>query len=153
MKLLALTPAEIAFLTAPPSAAGELAARLTPRLCATLRARLRLPLEARVHAPEAGAEAPARPQWQPDAAFAGLWLARRLGGRPAAAPAAFVSPGLLRTLDAVLAECWLDAPAAAPPPALIWHFASACGEAACGVRLPRQAAAMTRWAREIIRHG
>jgi hypothetical protein len=158
MQLLALTPAEIAFLTAPPAttagAAGDsLQARLTRKLAATLTARLRLPVQVQPVATAAPDLAAPTPNWQPDAALATLWLTRRLGGQHVTGAASFVPRSLLHTLDAALAECWLDAPAQTPPPALAWHIASDLAQAGLTVQLPPHSTDMTRWAREIIRHG
>ncbi|OJW44576.1 MAG: hypothetical protein BGO60_05405 [Thiobacillus sp. 65-1059] len=154
MRLLELTPAEIAFLTAHPAEPEALQARLTRKLAATLGARLRLPVQVAALAPAdaAAGGAPATPDWQPDAALAGLWLTRRLGGRRVEA-APFVPRSLLRTLDAMLAECWLDAAAPTLPPALAWRIAADPMPATLAVQLPSHTTDMTRWAREVIRHG
>ncbi len=156
MRLLELTSAEIAFLTAHPATPDPLQARLTRKLAATLGARLRLPVQAAARAPVAAAAggAPATPDWQPDAALATLWLTCRLGGRRVEAAAPFVPRSLLRTLDTILAECWLDT-AAAPtlPPALAWHITTDPVTATLAVQLPSHTTDMTRWAREVIRHG
>lgn len=155
MRLLELTPAEIAFLTAHPAEPEALQARLTRKLAATLSARLRLPVQVAALAPAAAAAggAPATPGWQPDAALAGLWLTRRLGGRNVEAAAPFVPRSLLRTLDAMLAECWLDAAAPTLPLALAWRITTDPAPATLAVQLPSHTTDMTRWAREIIRHG
>ncbi len=152
MQLLELSPDEIAFLSLPAAAAGALQQRLTRKLAATLAARLRLPVEMGEAA--AAGDAAARPVWQPDAALATLWLTRRLGGRHVLGAAPRTPQTLIHTLDAVLAECWLDAPAlAALPPALAWHLTCGDTQATLAVRLPHSSTDMTRWAREIIRHG
>lgn len=154
MQLLELTSEEIAFLAAPFPARDDLQRRLTRKLAATLAARLRLPLEALPQPAPECLDAPAAPAWQPDAALANLWLTRRLGGRSVAGSASFVPGSLVRTLDAALAECWLDAPArAAPPPVLAWRIATALTQATLVVQLPHSSTDMTRWAREVIRHG
>jgi hypothetical protein len=168
MQLLALTSAEIAFLKAPgpitPGAAtadaahDNLQTRLARKLAATLTARLRLPVQIQTMAaaapdPAPSDSAPPTPIWQPDAALATLWLTRRLGGQQVTGVATFVPRSLLDTLDAALAECWLDAPAHATPPVLAWHLASDLAQATLVVRLPPHSTDMTRWAREIIRHG
>ncbi len=154
MPLLDLTPAEIAFLTLPAARPDALQARLAGKLAATLSARLRLPLQAEVRAAAAPVEAPATPAWQPDAALATLWLTRRLGGRHVMGVAASVPHTLVHTLDAMLAECWLDAPAqSALPPALAWHLRCDRTQATLVLQLPLSTTDMTRWAREIIRHG
>ncbi len=153
MRLLELTPAEIAFLAAPPPVSDGLSARLARKLAMTLSARLRLPLGAvALPAPEP-VDAVAAPVWQPDAALATLWLTRRLGGRDDVGGGSFVPGSLLHTLDAVLAEGWLDAPAQAAPPALAWRITTDFMQATLAVRLPHSTTDMTRWAREIIRHG
>jgi hypothetical protein len=82
-----------------------------------------------------------------------LWLARRLGGQRATGAASFVPKSLLLTLDAALAECWLDAHAIAMPRALAWQLSTPLTEARLVVQLPLQATDMTRWAREVIQHG
>ncbi|MDO9219980.1 MAG: hypothetical protein Q7T90_03045, partial [Thiobacillus sp.] len=66
--------------------------------------------------------------------------------------ASFVPKGLLLTLDAALAECWLDVPVTTLPPALTWQISSPPGEANLAVQLPLQPTDMTRWAREVIQH-
>jgi hypothetical protein len=154
MRLLDLTPAEIAFLRAPPTATDDLPARLTRKLAATLSARLHLAVQAVTQRVPELADAPASPTWQPDAALANLWLTRRLGGRNVAGSGSFVPGSLVRTLDAVLAECCLDAPAQATlPHALAWHITTDCTQATLAVQLPHSTTDMTRWAREVIRHG
>jgi len=157
MQLLPLTPDEIAYLTTPPVAADGLQTRLTRKLAATLTARLRLPVQAMsmaqtmVQAPSA---APATPAWQPDAALATLWLTRRLGGQRMLGSAPFVPHGLIQSLDAALAECWLDGAAQAGlPPALAWHLTTNLTQATLAVQLPHTPIDMTRWARGVIRHG
>jgi len=157
MQLLPLTPDEIAYLTTPPVAADGLQTRLTRKLAATLTARLRLPVQAMsmartmVQAPSA---APATPAWQPDAALATLWLTRRLGGQRMQGSAPFVPQGLIQSLDAALAESWLDGAAlAALPPALAWHITTDLTQATLAVQLPHLTIDMTRWARGVIRHG
>ena len=153
MRLLELTPAETAFLTAPVAGPGPLQARLSRKLAATLSARLRLPVEARAMPVDAPADAAAFPTWQPDAALASLWLTRRLGGQRVMGTTAFVPHTLIHTLDAALAECWLDAAAQATLPAtLAWQLTAAHTQATLAVRLPPHTIDMTRWARGVIRH-
>jgi len=66
----------------------------------------------------------------------------------------FVPGSFVRTLDAVLAESWLDAPGAdALPLALAWHITAAPTQATLVLQLPHSTTDMTRWAREVIRHG
>lgn len=149
MQLLDLTAEEADFLSAPHVV--SLQDRLTRRLAAVLGARLRLPLILHPLFAAPPPVAPALPAWQPDAALATLWLTRRLGGRRPAGVAPFVSPSLIRTLDVVLAECWLDAPATLPA-ALAWRVGSGLGAAALSLQLPRSEIDMTRWARGVIRH-
>jgi len=154
MQLRELTPAEIAFLTASSPASDGLPARLTRKLAATLGARLRLPVRALAEPAPGPAEAPAMPAWQPDAALAALWLTLRLGGRDVTGATPFIPGSFVRTLDAVLAECWLDAPAQATPPrALAWQITAGLTQAMLAVQLPHSSTDMTRWAREVIRHG
>lgn len=148
MRLLELTPEEAAFLAT--AEANDLSARLTRRLAATLAARLRLPLQLDMAFVEAPVAAPAQPLWQPDAAFATLWLTRRLGGQRLAGAACFVPSSLLHTLDAALAEAWLDG-AAAVPPALAWTLTCGLATASFAVHLPPSETDMTRWARGVIR--
>jgi len=153
MRLLELTAAETAFLTAPAADPGDLQARLGRRLAATLSARLRLPVEARAMPIDAPAAAPAFPVWQPDDALASLWLTRRLGGQRVMGTTAFVPHTLIHTLDAALAECWLDEAAQTDPPAaLAWQLTAAHTQATLAVRLPHTTTDMTRWARGVIRH-
>lgn len=149
MRLLELTPEETAFLTAPD--AGVLQARLTRRLAATLSARLRLPVQLATYFIPAPAVAPALPLWQPDAALATLWLVRRLGGQRPTGATPFVPPSLIHALDAVLAECWLDADVPLPA-ALAWQLTSSLGAVALSLQLPQSETEMTRWAREVVRH-
>jgi hypothetical protein len=154
MQLLELTPAEIAYLKAPPAVSDGLQTRLARRLAATLTARLRLPVRAIAQSAAAPADAPATPSWQPDDALATLWLTRRLGGQRAVGTATFVPPTLLHTLDATLAECWLDvAGQGVLPHALAWHISAGLTQATLTVQLPRHINDMTRWARGVIRHG
>jgi hypothetical protein len=154
--LLELTPAETAFLTTSAGGAEAFQARLSRRLAATLTARLRLPVRATPQPAAASEGTPATPAWQPDAALCGVWLTRRLGGQHlmGSASAAFVPHTLIRTLDAVLAESWLDAPTpAALPPALAWRLATDFMQATLAVQLPHPPTDMTRWAQGVIRHG
>jgi hypothetical protein len=152
--LLELTPAEVAFLTASHAQTDGLQVRLTRKLAATLTARLRLSVQAISQPAVARVEPTAIPGWQPDAALATLWLTRRLGGQRVAGAASFVPHTLLHTLDTALAECWLDAPPEARlPAALAWQIASDSTQATLAVQLPHHTTDMTRWAREIIRHG
>lgn len=154
MQLLELTPAEIAFLAAMPVASDSLQTRLARKLAATLSARLRLPVQAVAQAVPEPATTPESPTWQPDSALANLWLTRRLGGRDLAGPGDFVPSSFIRTLDAVLAEGWLDASApTAPPRALAWQITTGLTQATLGLQLPHSPTDMTRWAREVIRHG
>jgi hypothetical protein len=153
MQLLELTSAEIEFLAPPPASYDDLQARLTRKLAATLSARLRLPVELAARAVDATAAAPVSPRWQADAALAALWLTRRLGGQRVMGASTFVPPTLIHTLDAALAESWLDAKSAVmPPSAMAWQITAAATRATLGVQLPRQTLDMTRWAREVIRH-
>jgi len=162
MRLLELTPTEIAFLTAPPAASDGLQARLTRKLAATLTARLRLPVQVtampsmmlQAQAAAAPVAAPATPAWQPDAVLATLWLTRRLGGQRVMGATSLVPRTLIHTLDAALAESWLDgAVQAGLPPALAWQITAAHTQATLVVQLPRPTTDMTRWARGVIRHG
>jgi hypothetical protein len=62
--------------------------------------------------------------------------------------ASFVPRSLIQSLDALLAECWLDAAAPATfPLALAWRIEADATRAKLGVQLPRQSNDMTRWAR------
>lgn len=152
--LLELTPEETAFLTLPAVVADGFQARLTRKLVATLTARLRLRVDATAHAAAAPVDAPATPCWQPDAALATLWMTRRLGGQRVMGATSFVPHGLIETLDAALAECWLDGAAqAGSPAALAWTITTDLTQATLGVQLPNPTTEMTRWARGVIRHG
>lgn len=155
MQWLELSPAEIAFLTPQAGPSDSLPTRLTRKLAATLTARLRLPVRAQttVAADAAPADALATPIWHPDAALATLWLTRRLGGQRVMGATPFVPPTLIRTLDAALAESWLDAARTALPPALAWRLTTDSTQATLSVRLPHSTTDMTRWAREVIRYG
>jgi len=154
MQLLELTPAEIAFLKAPAPPSSGLPARLTHKLAATLSARLRLPVQAMAQPAPESADVLMTPTWLPDATLAALWLTRRLGGRSGVSGTSFVPGSFVRTLDAVLAESWLDAPGSdALPTALAWHITAASTQATLALQLPHSPTDMTRWAREVIRHG
>lgn len=154
MQLLELTPAEIAFLTPPPAASDSWPLRATRKLALTLTTRLRLPIQVLAQAADAPAAAPATPVWLPDAALATLWLTRRLGGQRVGGAAPFVPHTLIHTLDAALAESWLDAAARdVLPPAMAWHITADCTRAMLAVQLPHTPTEMTRWARGVIRHG
>jgi len=148
MSLLALSPEEIGFLSLPcASAPGtDFIARLSASLASTLRARLRLPV---VLTPTSSvAQTVLAPRWGIAREFAGLWLARRLGGQAGGAVDA-VPASLLRTLDAVLAERWLDAPGTLPA-SLAWQVRVESLQTPLALDLPASAAAMQRWAYERI---
>lgn len=152
--LLELTPAETAFLTTPVVVADVFPQRLTRRLAATLTARLHLPVRALTLPAVAPPAAPEIPVWQPDAALATLWLTRRLGGQRVSGASPFVPAALMRTLDAVLAESWLDEPAPDPlPSSLAWQLGTDLAQATLTLTLPQQPDDLTRWARGVIRHG
>ena len=156
MRLLQLTPAEIACLTAPPAAPDGWQPRFARKLAATLTARLRMPVQAVAHPSAQAAAAAARvaPVWQPDAALATLWMTRRLGGQRVMGASPFVPQGLIQALDAALAENWLDgARPAGVPSALAWRIATDLTQATLAVALPHHTHDMTRWARGVIRHG
>lgn len=154
MPLHALTPAELAFLTGAPAAPDSLPDRLTRRLAATLSARLRLPVGLELQPAAQASDLPQAPVWQADAALATLWLTRRLGGQEVAGAAPFVPRSLIQTLDAALAEGWLDAAGAGTlPPALAWEIRADATRASLALRLPGETGEMTRWARGAIRHG
>lgn len=152
--LLELTAAETAFLTTPVVVSDAFPQRLTRRLAATLTARLQVPVRALPLPGVAPPAAPTIPIWQPDATLATLWLTRRLGGRRVSGTSPFVPTALMRTLDAVLAESWLDEPAPEPlPSALAWQLGTDLAQATLSLTLPPQPADLTRWARGVIRHG
>jgi hypothetical protein len=154
MQLHALTPAELAFLTAPAAESDGLAAHLTRKLAATLSARLHLPVGLALQPAAAAADAPQSPVWHIDDALATLWLTRRLGGRRVTGAASFVPRTLVDTLDAALAEGWLDAAGqTVPPAALAWQISADRAQAMLAVQLPSLSTDMTRWARGAIRHG
>lgn len=154
MQLLELTPAETAFLAAWPVTPDHAGQRLTQRLAAVLTARLRLPVQAQAQPVMDMVAAATTPVWQPDAALASLWLIRRLGGRHVQGVAPFVPRSLMRTLDEVLAECWLDSHApTAVPAAFSWQLMAGCTPATLAVSLPHSPTEMTHWARGVIRHG
>lgn len=153
MQLLALTPVEIAYLSAPDLMPDGLHPRFSAKLAATLTACLRLPVQALTLSVTTQFDAgSATPRWQPDVALSTLWLVRRLGGQRVTGAASFVPKSLLLTLNAALAECWLDAPAPSLPPALAWQIHTPLGGASLAVQLPLQPSDMTRWAREVIQH-
>jgi hypothetical protein len=153
MRLNALTPAELAFLTAPAAGADGLPERLTRKLAATLSARLRLPVSLMLQPAATPADAPGTPIWQPDDALATLWLTRRLGGQRVTGATPFVPRSLIHTLDAALAEGWLDGTGPAVLPAeLGWQINADLTQATLAVQLPHHTTDMTRWARGVIRH-
>ena len=155
MQLLELTPDETAFLAVGPATPDPAGQRLTQRLAAVLTARLRLPVQAQAQPVKDRIRAPRTPVWQPDAALASVWLIRRLGGRHMQGVASFVPRSLLRTLDEVLAECWLDTrlPTPALPAAFSWQLMAGRTPASLAVSLPHSLTEMTHWARGVIRHG
>lgn len=171
MPLLDLSPEEVAFLALPLPAhpafgpgtmgddpagrADEFAARLGQGLALTLGARLRMPMRL---LPCSTAASPAmRPRWWVSPALASLWLARRQGMDAHSIALAgvggqggsHVPRALLHTLDAVLAERWLDAPAGLPG-GLAWRLSASDADRALALDLPSSTAQMQRWAREII---
>jgi len=156
MRLLDLTPEEIAFLSSSPSVPDDLQARLTRRLGAMLTARLHWPVhvQAQLYSGLVSTDAAASPCWKPDPVLATVWLTRRLGGQRVAGVASFVPHSLIQNLDEVLAECWLDAASPATfPSAMAWRVETDSTQAKLAVQLPRHSNDMTRWAREVIRHG
>lgn len=154
MRLHALTPAELAFLTAPAAGPDGVSAHLTRKLAATLSARLRLPVSLALQPVATAADAPRTPVWQIDDALATLWLTRRLGGQRVTGAASFVPRTLVDTLDAALAEGWLDAAGqGALPSTLAWQISADRTRATLAVRLPPSSIDMVRWARGAIRHG
>lgn len=153
MRFLELSPAEIAFLAAPFPVPEEFGTRLARKLATTLSARLRLAVNFEIQPVAARCNAPQAPTWTPDGALADLWLTRRLGGQCAKGAAPFVPRTLISTLDAALAESWLDAGAQALPAAMAWQITAGITRASLGVQFPHQATDMMRWARGAIRHG
>lgn len=153
MRFLDLSPAETAFLTAPFPVPDGFETRLTRKLAATLSARLRLAVSLQTQPTAEPLDPPQAPAWVADGALADVWLTRRLGGRCAMGAASFVPRTLIDTLDAALAESWLDAGAQDLPAALAWQITASGTQASLGVQFPHQATDMTRWAREVIRHG
>lgn len=153
MKLAELSPEEMAFLSTAPVASDDLQLRLPQRLATTLSARLRMPVHMVAQTIEMPTATLIAPNWQIDAALSTLWVTRRLGGHRMLGQASFVPPSLARTLDAVLAECWLDTPAQpAVPTSLAWRITTQLAQATLGVQLPQHTTDMTRWARGVIRH-
>ncbi|MBT9590050.1 MAG: hypothetical protein IV089_03960 [Thiobacillus sp.] len=154
MQLLELTPAELVFLKTAPVATAR-AQRLTHHLASVLSARLRLPVTLHAVLTPELAHSGSAPVWLPDAALASLWLIRRLGGKHVSGMAPFVPHTLIRTLNEVLAERWLDgsAPAEALPIACAWQFTADHTQARLAVQLPHHLSEMTNWARGVIRHG
>lgn len=154
MQLLELTPAEIAFLKPPHAVPGCLQTRLSRKLAAMLTARLHQPLQMLAQIVDTPVTTPAMPGWQPDPALATLWLTRRLGGQYVMGETSFVPRSLIEALDATLAECWLDGVAGSSlPRAMAWHITAASTRATLALQLPHHPPEMTRWAREVIRHG
>lgn len=159
MQWLELSPEEVAFFAAPAEAgANVFATRLALRLTRTLSARLRVPVAFEARTPTQSQERPGAPVWQVDARLANVWLTRRLGGRQAlegvdASNHAVVPHSCIHTLNAVLAESWLDAPEATLAAAFAWEVTAAATRGTLALRLPHDTKDMTRWAREVIRHG
>lgn len=149
MRLMELTAKEAAWLDA--GEGDALAARLERRLGGMFTARLRMPVGVQRACGSPSDTRPALPVWQPDATVSTLWLTRRLGGRSLAREAAFVPSSLLHALDEVLAESWLDGPAALPP-ALAWRLTCGLGTASLALQLPGLETEMTRWAQGAIHH-
>lgn len=173
MHLLDLSAEEIAFLALPldralvtsvtalDDATSDFAQRLGRSLALTLRARLRAPVVLLPCVCEAVSGS--QPGWRVSHELAALWLTRRLGaGAPDSAASAwrearssgrgtggYVPPALLHMLNSVLAERWLDAPAPLPV-SLAWRLSGADSDIALALDLPSSAAAMQRWAREIV---
>lgn len=149
MALLNLSRAEIDFLAQPlgTESASIFVTRLTQGLADTLHARLRtrVRLLPRPHR----AMPVTVPHWRVSPELSGLWLMRRLG---ASGPGRIehVPPALLRTLDAVLAERWLDAPATVPE-GCAWQIAAGFPGAVLELDLPGSPVEMQRWAQETIR--
>ncbi|MEW6119620.1 MAG: hypothetical protein AB1593_05995 [Pseudomonadota bacterium] len=146
--LAPLTAEEIAFLSAPLQAADDFPERLRRALAATLSARLRVRVAIEACAAACGASEE-NPIWHADDRLAMLWLARRLGGQHGHGRVPFVPKGLIRMLDAVLAERWLDRPGSLPA-AQAWRLTVGASEATLSLALPRSPNDMTRWAREAI---
>lgn len=152
MQLQPLSPDELAFLTAPRDA-DSFSARLCRKLGATLAARLRVPLTLAARPADAVGRVTA-PAWQADASLANLWLTRRLGGGRISGTAPFVPRSLIETLDATLAEIWLDGGGqVSTSPTLHLDIATQTLRASLVLQLPHDANDMTRWARGVIRHG
>lgn len=147
--LAVLSAGEIAFLAAPAGHADGFADRLGRALAAMLSARLRLPVALTpAHSAAAGETAAAHPVWHLDDAWVALWLARRLGGQRAAGRAPFVPRGLTASLDATLAERWIEGPGEAPA-GLAWRIDGAAGPGRLTLALPA-AHDMTHWTRETL---
>lgn len=163
MPLLDLSAEEQAFLATPLPVLDARSARagsagfalhLGRQIARTLRARLREPLQL---VPADWAAGPVnRPHWQVGRELAGIWLSRRLGGAGSGTGLGcmlsndeYVPPALLRTLDAVLAECWLDTPVELPA-ALAWRLPESCSHPVLALALPASKAEMQRWTREVI---
>lgn len=153
MQLLELTPAELAFLKTAPVATAH-TQRLTHHLASVLSARLRLAVTLHAVLASEPAHSGSTPVWLPDAALASLWLTRRLGGKHVSGMAPFVPHTLIRTLDEVLAECWLDGSMPdALPTACAWQLTADHTQARLAVQLSHHLSEMTNWARGVIRHG
>jgi len=153
MQLLELTPAELAFLNTAPVATAHSPQRLTHHLASVLTARLRLPVTLHAVLSTEPAHAQSTPVWLPGAALASLWLTRRLGGKHVSGVAPFVPHTLIRTLNEVLAECWLDGSVLdALPTEFAWHLTADHTQARLAVQLPHHLSDMTNWARGVIRH-
>ena len=153
MQLLELTPAELDFLKTTPVATAHSPQRLTHHLASVLTARLRLPVTLHAVLATEPAHAQSTPVWFPDAALASLWLTRRLGGKHVSGVAPFVPHTLIRTLNEVLAECWLDGkPPDVLPTVLTWQITAEHTQARLSVQIPHHLSEMTNWARGVIRH-
>lgn len=155
MQLHELDPEERAFLEAHGGDASAFARRLGQRLAAALTARLRMPIEVRPDAPPAPLEAGWEPVWRPDGNLASLWLTRRLGGGRVVGQAGFVPRSLVDTLDALLAECWIEDgdAAAGPQRAWAWSLTAAAFESRLELLGADRPGDMARWAQGVMRRG
>lgn len=152
MQLLPLTAEEEDFLVRGPLASSLPPERLTRGLAAWLSARLRQPLQARGVATTVPCSVADVPQWRRDPLLDTLWLTCRLGGRQVRGAAAPEQQGLIRTLNQLLAETWLDAADEFElPRTLGWQISWPGQSANLALDLPAERRRMKRWAMEMIR--
>lgn len=152
MQLLPLTAEEEDFLGRGPLVSSLPPERLTRALAAWLSARLRQPLQVQGVATTVPRSVADVPRWRRDPLLDTLWLTCRLGGRQVRGAAASEQQGLIRTLNQLLAETWLDAADDFELPLTLgWQISWPGHSATLELDLPAERRRMKRWAMETIR--